>query len=77
MVVRRGMSLVAVGCALGIVAAWFGTSLVSSFLFGVTNTDPVTYAAVTALLVLVALIAAYVPARRATRVDPVMALRSD
>lgn len=77
MVVRRGMSLVAVGCALGIVAAWFGTSLVSSFLFGVANTDPVTYAAVTALLVLVALIAAYVPARRATRVDPVTALRSD
>jgi len=77
MVVRQGMVLVAVGGAFGLAASWFGASLVSSFLFGVTNTDPVTYAAVTALLVVVALISAYVPARRATRVDPITALRSE
>lgn len=76
-VVRRGMALVAGGCVLGLAASWFGASLLSSFLFGVTHTDPMTYVAVTALLVAVALIAAWVPARRATRVDPITALRSE
>lgn len=75
LVVRQGMLLVIVGVALGIVGAIALTRLMSTFLFGVTAKDPVTFVAVAALLTLVAFVACYIPARRATKVDPLVALR--
>jgi putative ABC transport system permease protein len=77
LVVREGMSLAALGAAFGLAAAWGLTRWISSLLFGVTATDPVTFVVVPLGLALVALVATYVPARRATRVDPVRALRTE
>jgi len=75
MVVGQGLKLAAIGVAVGIVGAIALSRLLSRFLYGVTATDPITYVGVAALLLAVASIAAYVPARRATRVDPISALR--
>ena len=75
MVLRQGMGMVAVGIASGLVAAYWLTRFLQSFLFEVTPTDPATFAAVSLLLAAVALLACYVPARRATQVDPMEALR--
>jgi predicted permease len=77
LVVRQAMLLAISGVAAGVIAAWWMARLLGSLLFGVTPRDPVTFAAVAAMLAAVALIASYVPARRATRVDPVVALRAD
>jgi predicted permease len=77
MFVRHALMLAGVGTALGLVAAASLTRLMSSLLFGVTALDPVTYAAVSALLVTVAVLASYLPARRAIAVDPVQALRAE
>jgi predicted permease len=73
----HGLKLVAIGIVLGIGAAYGLTRLMTTLLFGVGPTDPPTYAAVSATLAVVALVATYLPARRAARLDPVAALRTD
>ncbi len=75
--VRDGLRLAAAGAALGLAAAAGLTRLMSSLLFGVSALDPVTYAAVTALLIGAAVLASYLPARRAIAIDPVEALRTE
>jgi putative ABC transport system permease protein len=75
LVLKQGMLLAAVGIFLGLAGALALARLMSSLLFSVSATDPATYAVVAALLMLVALLACYVPARRATKVDPMVALR--
>jgi predicted permease len=75
--VRHGAWLAGLGVALGVAAAAALSRLMSSLVFGVSPTDPLTYAAVSAGLAALALLAGYLPARRASRVDPVVALRSD
>jgi putative ABC transport system permease protein len=77
MVVNEGLRLTLVGLAIGIVAAVFASRSLNTLVFGVTTTDVSVYAAVAALLALVAITASYIPARRASRVDPLIALRSD
>ena len=72
-----GSSLTATGIALGIGVAVVLTRVMSALLFGVGPMDPMTYAAVSATLAAVALLATYLPARRASRVDPIVALRAD
>jgi predicted permease len=75
LVLRQGMLLAVIGAAVGIVVALPVARLAGSLLYGVSATDPLTYAAITLLLMCVALAACYLPARRATRVDPLIALR--
>ena len=75
MVVAHGLGLVAAGLALGVAGAVALTRLMASLLYGVAPTDPVTFAAVAAVMVGIAALASYLPARRATRVDPMVALR--
>jgi ABC-type antimicrobial peptide transport system permease subunit len=74
---RHGLWLTATGILIGIGVAMLVTRVMSSFLFGVGPMDPVTYTAVSGTLAAVALIGTYLPARRATRVDPLVALRAE
>jgi predicted permease len=75
MVLGQGAKMALLGVVIGMGAAFASTRLMSSLLFGVTAHDPLTFAAVGALLIFIALLACYVPARRAMRVDPIVALR--
>ena len=77
LVVLEGLTLAGAGALLGLVAAWALTRGLSSLLYGVAPTDPMTFVAVPTALMVVAFAASYLPARRATRVDPVAALRGD
>jgi len=77
MILGQGMRTIFIGVAIGITGSLALTRTVESLLFGVTATDPLTFAGVTVLLVGAALLACYIPARRATRVDPMVALRSE
>ena len=77
MVIRRGMELTGAGVVLGLAGAALMTRVMASLLFGVSATDLATFASVPLTLVVIALVASYVPALRATRVDPVIALREE
>ena len=77
LVLGRGMAVAAIGLLAGLLIAFAVTRLLSSLLFGVTPTDPATFAVVSSLLILVAFFASYIPARRATKVDPMTALRNE
>jgi putative ABC transport system permease protein len=76
-VVRQGLSLAVIGAGVGLVVAFAFTRLMRGILYGVAPTDALTFLSVTAVLVGVAAVASLVPARRATRIDPLDALRSD
>ena len=75
LIVKQGVKLVLLGLAIGLAGAFALMQLIASLLFGVTTKDPLTFAAVAGLLTAVALLACYLPARRASRVDPMVALR--
>jgi putative ABC transport system permease protein len=77
LVIGQGMVLAGAGIALGLAGAFFATRLLASLLWGVTATHLPTYAAMAGLIAAVALLACYIPARRATSVDPIIALRYD
>src|SRR5262249_373243 len=77
LVIRRGLSLALAGIALGLTAAWTLMRVLSSMLYRVSPTDPLTFAGVSLVLISVALLACCLPARRATKVDPLIALRNE
>jgi predicted permease len=77
LVVRQGMALAFSGVTIGLAAAFLLTRLVRSLLFGVEATDPITFAGISLLLVMITLLASYIPAQRAARIDPLISLRCD
>jgi ABC-type antimicrobial peptide transport system permease subunit len=77
MILRESLALVGFGVVLGLLAAYGGTRFIQSMLFGISPADPLTYGAVALLLIVVALLASLLPARRAAQVEPMAALRSE
>ncbi len=77
LMLRQGLSLTLIGTVIGLASAFALTRLLSSLLFGVTAADPATFGGIVVLLIIVSLIACYLPARRAMRIDPLIALRSE
>jgi putative ABC transport system permease protein len=77
LVLAQSLKVIASGVIIGLIGALALTRLMTSLLFGVSPSDPVTFAAISLLLVGVALLACWIPARRATKVDPMVALRSE
>jgi putative ABC transport system permease protein len=77
LVIGEGMKLVLIGALLGLGGALALTRLLKTLLFGVSATDPLTFIVIAALLIMVALLACWIPARRATKVDPLIALRHE
>jgi putative ABC transport system permease protein len=77
LVTGEGMALAIIGVALGLMAALALTRVIEGLLFSVSATDPLTFMVIALLLMFVALLACYIPARRATKVDPLIALRSE
>ena len=75
LVVRHGMLLTAIGLGIGLAVAFGITRVMAGLLFGIGATDPITFTFVAATLGLIALLACYLPARRATQIDPMVALR--
>jgi putative ABC transport system permease protein len=74
---KHGLVLTAIGLGFGLAGAYAATRLIAGFLFGVKATDPLTFAAVSLVLAVVAMAASYIPARRAMKVDPLVALRCE
>jgi putative ABC transport system permease protein len=74
LVLKKGMALALLGIAIGLAAAFALTRLMASLLYGIGSTDPLTYLSISVLLIVVAFLACYLPARRATKVDPLKAL---
>lgn len=77
LVVRQGMVLAISGVTIGLAAAFLVTRLMRSLLFGVEATDPITFVGISLLLAAIALLACYIPAQRAARIDPLISLRSE
>ena len=77
LILRQGMTLALIGSVIGLTIAFAGTRLLKSVLYGVSASDPITFVVVTFLLASVALFACWLPARRATLVDPMIALRAE
>jgi len=77
LVVRQGMTMTFIGVAIGLIAAFLLSRVMVSLLYGVSHNDPLTFAGVSIVLLVVALLACLLPARRATRVDPIVALRTE
>jgi len=76
-VLGQGLALAAVGTGVGLVASFAATRLMATMLYGVRPTDPIAFAGSAALVILVALAASWIPARRAASVDPMQALRTE
>jgi len=77
LIMKQALIMLLVGISIGLISAYFGTRLMSSILFGVAATDAVTFVGIPLFLALIALVACYVPARRATKLDPLLALRRE